>query len=116
MALTPGALTYTADSYEKDRVGYIGPAATPVVKDFIYLARVAPKPTAVFSGVARFSWKWVITRTLTGALTPTGDAIFELSASIPVGETNIAALADGIQAQVAEADFDTFLTTGKISF
>jgi hypothetical protein len=116
MALTPAALTYTADSFEKDRVGYIGPANTPTVKDVISLSRVAPKPTSVFSGVTRYSWKFTNTRTLTGALTPTADAIFEVNVSIPVGETSLAALVDAFQAQVAEADFDTFITSTKISF
>jgi hypothetical protein len=116
MSLTPGALTYTANNFEKERVGYIGPANTASVKDVISLGYTPPKPTAVFSGVSRYSWKWTNTRTLTGSLTPTADAIFEVSVSVPVGETGLAALVDAFQAQVSEADFDTFITTAKLSF
>jgi len=118
MALTPGALTYTADSYDLNRVGYIGAAQTPTYKDQIVLSRVAPKPTAVFSGVQRYSWKFVQTVNLTGALTPTADAIFEVNVSLPVGVSAgaITNLTDAFQAQVAEADFDTFMATTKITY
>jgi hypothetical protein len=118
MSLTPGALTYVADSFDQNRVGYAGPNQSPTAKDTIILSRVAPKPTAVYSGNQRYTWKSVQTATLVGALTGFGDVIFELSVSIPVGTpgATITTLVDGFQAQVAEADFQTFLETTKISF
>jgi hypothetical protein len=85
MALTVNAKTFTADKFSPDSVGYFGPAHTASVKDDIQVARVAAKPTTVFSGVARTSVKLTRTLTLTGALTPTGEAIVQISMSMPVG-------------------------------
>lgn len=118
MALTPGAATFNSDSFQKDTVGYIGALKTNTVKDDIVLRRVAPKPTAVFSGVARSGLKFTRTLTLTGALTPTADLIFDVSVSAPAGaagadlDTAIALFA----AMVAETDFATLVKTQKISF
>lgn len=75
MSLSINAKTYTADSFQKDIVGYIGTLKTVTVKDDTVLKRTAPKPTTVFSGVGKTSAKLTRTLTLTGALTPTGDAI-----------------------------------------
>jgi hypothetical protein len=118
MSLTPGALTYTQDSFERDRVGYIGPDSTPTIKDGIALSRTAPKPTSVFSGVSRFNWKFTHTVVLTGALTGYGDVIFEVNVAVPVGTSavGLAALVDIFQSQMAEADFDTFINSNKIAF
>jgi len=85
MSLTVNAKTFTGDSYSANAVGYYGPAHTLSVKDDIRLAKVAPKPTSVFSGVGRSSAKLTRTLTLTGALTTTGEAILDISMSVPVG-------------------------------
>jgi hypothetical protein len=85
MALTVNAKTFTADKFSPDNIGYFGPAHTASVKDDIQLARVSAKPTTLFSGVARSSSKLTRTLTLTGSLTPTGEAIVQISVSIPVG-------------------------------
>lgn len=118
MSLTPGALTYTLDSSEKDSAGYIGPIHAFNQKDDIILKRVAPKPTAVFSGVSRTSWKWTYTNVLSGALTPRGDSIFELNVSMPIGVA--AATADALavifQSMIAEADFVTHVKNARIQF
>lgn len=118
MSLTPGALTYTPDSYQKDSVGYIGALKTASVKDDITLSRVLPKPTSVFSGVLRTRAKLVRTYTLTGALTPTGDVIVELNVSIPVGmsPTDIATVKGVVADIAAEADTLTLVRDGKITY
>jgi hypothetical protein len=85
MALTVNAKTFTADKFSPDNIGYFGPAHTASVKDDIQLARVSAKPTTLFSGVARSSAKLTRTLTLTGSLTPTGEAIVQINISAPVG-------------------------------
>lgn len=93
MALTVNAKTYTGDGYTANAVTYVGPAHTQTVKDDFKIARVAAKPTSVFSGVTRHSFKLTRTHTLTGALTTVGDSITEWQTSLPVG--------------IAAADVDT---------
>lgn len=118
MSLTVNAGTYTADSYGVNQVGYIGAAKTVTVKDDVKLSRTAPKPTAVFSGVARTSAKLTRTLTLTGALTPTGDAIVDIQVSVPVGYTaaNIDTLLNDMGAFLASASFKTHVKSQQISY
>jgi hypothetical protein len=118
MSLTPGALTYTPDSYQKDSVGYSGALRTASVKDDITLSRVLPKPTSVFSGVLRTRMKLTRTYTLTGALTPTGDIIAEINVSVPVGmsSTDVQTVKTLIADMTADADFLTLLRDGKITY
>lgn len=118
MSLTPGAATFTADSYQKDSVGYVGVLKTNSVKDDIALRRVHPKPTATFSGVARSGLKFTRTMTLTGALTPTADLIYDVSVSCPVGvdPTALATATALFAAMAAEADFATLVSGGKITY
>jgi len=94
MSLTINTKSYAADSVSQHAVVYAGPLNTLSVKDHVLLARVYPKPTATFSGVARTTAKLTRTATLTGALTSTADAIFNVGGSWPVG--------------MASADIDTF--------
>lgn len=118
MSLTPGALTFTPDSYQKDQVGYIGVAKTASVKDDIVLSRTLPKPTAVFSGVLRTRLKFVRTLTLTGALTPTGDVIVEVNCSVPVGasDANLDTVKGIVADAVADTDFAKLLKFGQITY
>lgn len=118
MSLTVNAGTYTADSFNKDYVGYIGAAKTVTVKDDVKLARTAPKPTSVFSGVGRTSAKLTRTLTLTGALTPTGDAIVDIQVSVPVGYTaaNVDTLLNDMGAFLASASFKLHVKSQQISF
>lgn len=85
MSLTVNAKTYSADAVQRDTVAYAGPAHTVSVKDTIKLARTAPKPTEVFSGVGRYQAKLTRTLTLTGAKTTTADAIVDATFQVPVG-------------------------------
>lgn len=85
MSLTVNAKSYTADTFGSNSVGYVGPAHTVSVKDDLRIARVAAKPTSVFSGVARQSFKLSRTHALTGALSSVADSITEISHSIPIG-------------------------------
>jgi hypothetical protein len=85
MSITFNAKAFAADKYAPDSIVYFGPAHTSSVKDDLQLARVAAKPTTLFSGVSRITIKLTRTATLTGALTPTGEAILSVSGSFPVG-------------------------------
>lgn len=118
MSLVFNTKTYNGDSYGVNAVGYIGAAKTVSVKDDLRLARTAPKPTATFSGVGRANAKLTKTHTLTGALTPTGDSIFEINVAVPVGisSADVDALCADMSALVAGADFKSFLKTQKIAF
>jgi hypothetical protein len=118
MSLTVNAGTYTADSFQKDSVVYIGAAKTVTVKDDVKLSRTAPKPTSTFSGLGRTQAKLTRTLTLTGALTPTGDAIVQIDVAVPVGYTaaNIDTLLDDMGAFLASASFKTHVKSQKISY
>jgi len=111
MSLTINAKAFAADSYTANAVNYTGPAHTLSLKDDLRLARTAAKPTSVFSGVARTQSKLVRTLTLTGALTPSHDAIMDLAISIPVGaaSADIDSLVNDYAAWVAHASFKTLV-------
>lgn len=118
MALTVSAKTYNADSFNKDFVGYAGPANTVSVKDAVKLARVAPKPTLTMSGVGRTNAKLTRTLTLTGALTPTRDAILDIEVSVPVGaaSADIDSMLNDFGAFLASASFKDHVKSQKINF
>lgn len=107
MSLTINAKSYSADSVSADAVKYAGPANTLSVKDVVLLARQQPKPTSLFSGVARTTAKLTRTATLTGALTSTGDAIFNVQGSWPVGmaSADIDAVCADFGAWIASTEF-----------
>lgn len=118
MALSVNASSYTANSYGTNVVGYIGPSHTLTVKDAVSLGRTAAKPTSVFSGVVRAAGKLTRTLTLTGALTPTGDAILEVRTSIPIGAsgTDIDALLNDFGAFLASATYKDIVKKSQIAF
>jgi hypothetical protein len=118
MSIIFNAKTYTADKFGVDAVGYIGALKTLSVKDDLQMSRVAPKPTTVFSGISRTQFKLTRTLTLTGALTPTGEAIVNIQVSVPVGtaSADIDALLNDTGAALAGADFKTHVKGQKISY
>jgi len=118
MSLTINAKTYTADSFQKDSVSYIGTAKTVSVKDDTKLSRTGPKPTASFSGVGRTNAKLTRTLTLTGALTPTGDAICSIDVSVPVGfaSADVDTLLNDMGAFLASASFKTHVKSQQIAY
>ena len=118
MSLVFNAKTYNADSYQKDSVGLIGAAKTVTIKDDVKLSRTAPKPTSTFSGLGRTEAKLTRTLTLTGALTPTGDAIISINVAVPVGyaSADVDALLNDFGAFLSGADFKTHVKSQKISF
>jgi hypothetical protein len=118
MPLTINAKTYSADAIQKDSVGYVGPLNTLSVKDQVRMARVAPKPTPLFSGVARVEAKLTRTLTLTGALTPNHDGILAIPISIPVGaaSADIDAMLNDMGAFLASASFKTFVKSQVINY
>lgn len=97
MPIVVNTKSYVRDvSASGSSVPYVGPANTVSIKDKMDLARVAPKATATFSGVARSEGKLTRTLVLTNAKSPTWDAIGKANITFPVG--------------MANADMDTFLT------
>jgi len=118
MSITFNTKVYTADSFQKDQVGYIGAAKTVTVKDDFKVLRTAPKPSATFSGLGRASVKLTRTLTLTNALTLTGDAIIEVNVAVPVGfaSADVDALLNDVGALVSGADMKTIVKTQKVSF
>ncbi len=117
MSLTVNAKSYTTDSPSANSVGYAGPAHTLSVKDYMRLNREAPKPTTSFSGVARIEAKLVRTLTLTGALSPTWDAIFRVPVSVPVGaaSADIDTMCNDMGAWIASTAFKDLVKKQAIS-
>lgn len=118
MALTINAKTFSADSFQKDSVGYTGPAHTLTNKDYVRLSRVTAKPTANLSGVARTEAKLTRTLALTGALTTSHDAILSVPISIPVGaaSADIDSMLNDMGAFVASATFKSHVKSQLINF
>jgi len=81
------------------------------VKDAVVLARTAPKPTTVFSGVGRTMAKLTRTCSLTAALTPTADAIVQVDSQVPVGAAaaDVDALCNDLGSWIASAQFKALL-------
>lgn len=112
MSVVLNTKAYEADiAVSPNQVPYKGPANNLTVKDRFDLYRVEPKGTTTFSGVGRSRAKFVRTLTLTSAKTETGDAIADISVSIPVGASiaNIDSLADDIGAFTSSAAFKLLL-------
>lgn len=118
MSWTINAKVFSADGSTANSVLYAGPAQTLSVKDNLKLARTAPKPTSVFSGVARTQIKQTRTLTLTGALTPTHEGIIDCTVSIPVGFTgaDVDSLVNDFAAAVAHANFKTIVKNQLLTY
>lgn len=118
MSLTINAKTYTADSFQQNVVGYIGSTKTVSVKDDVVLQRTQPKGTPTFSGVGRTMAKLTRTLTLTGALSPSADAIVAINVSVPVGyaSADVDALLNDMGAFLASASFKAHVKSQQVSF
>lgn len=118
MSLTVNAKTYSLNGLSGNAGNYYGPAHTLSIFDDIRMAYVSPKPNAVFSGVGRTSCKLTRTLTLTGALTTTGQAICDISVSIPVGYTaaDVDSILNDMGAFLASATFKTHVKSQQINF
>lgn len=118
MATVFNTKTYTANQYYGTYVIYVGPAKTASVKDDLRLAMTPAKASSVYSGNSRVEAKMTRTHTLTGALTPTGESIFRIEASLPVGIAagDITTLKADMAAFVGATDFGTLLSNGKIAY
>lgn len=89
MAITVNTKVYESDvAVSPNQVPYVGPANTLSIKDRLDLYRTNPKATNTFSGVGRSRLKLVRTLPLTGAKTPSSDAIADVNISIPVGASS----------------------------
>lgn len=118
MSLTINAKTYTPDAYQQNQVGYIGSLKTVSIKDDVVLKRTAPKVTDVFSGVGRTSAKMSRTLSLTAAKSLTGDAICEISVSVPVGfaSADVDSLLNDMGSFLASASFKTHVKSQQVTF
>lgn len=117
MALTVNAKTYNGNQWRENSITFTGPAHTAIVKDDITLRFTSAKPTPVFSGVTRVGLKLVRTSTLSGALTPKGDVIFDISVSIPIGtpSADLQAINDDLAAWLATANADNWLINATLN-
>jgi len=118
MAVTMNAKTYNADSHGVNAEGYAGPAHTMTVKDYLRHIRTAPRPTATFSGVGKTSAKLTRTFTLTGALSPTWDGIFEFTTSVPVGAAgaDVDTALNDLGSYIASAPYKLLVKNQQINF
>lgn len=118
MSLSINAKTYTADSFQKDAVGYIGTAKTVSIKDDVKLARTAAKSTETFSGLGRTQAKMSRTLTLTGAKTPTGDIILTIDVATPVGAASgdVDSVLNDMGSFLASASFKTHVKSQQVSY
>jgi hypothetical protein len=118
MSLVFNTKTYNANSFNASSVDYIGASKTVSTKDDLVLRRTAAKASSVFSGVGRAQAKLTRTLALTGALTPTGDAIVNIEVSVPVGYTaaDVDTLLNDTGALLSGADFKTLVKAQKINY
>lgn len=118
MSLTINAKVYTADSFQQNTVGFIGSLKTVSVKDNVQLKRSAPKPTSLFSGVGKTQAKLTRTITLTGALSPSGEAIVSIDVSVPVGAAgvDVDSLLNDMGSFLSSASFKSHVKAQQISF
>lgn len=118
MSLSVNTKTYTANKHLASAVVFAGPSASLSDRDDIVLSVVEPKPVSTFSGVGRARAKLTRTLTLTGALSPTSVASFQVDVVVPVGfsGTDVDALVNDFAAWLATADFKSLVKNQKISF
>lgn len=118
MPLNINSKAFSADSYQKDRVTYIGPAHTLSLKDVVTLMRTPPKATSVYSGKARTAAKLERTLTLTGALTPSDVGIVSIEVAVPVGaaSADIDALLNDMGNFLSSATFKLHVKNQTVAF
>lgn len=118
MSLTINTKTYTANTQQNGAVSYVGPTNSFTLKDLFKLFARAPRPTKDYSGQAISQHKFTRTLPLTGALTPTGDGIVEISVSLPVGfaTADADALLNDAGAYLSSTTAKTVAKTGQVSY
>jgi len=114
MSLTVNAKAYVVDSINGSTFSFQGPANTTSVKDRLIQKATPAKPSAVFSGLARFAVNLYRTHTLTGAKTTTGDGSMKVEFALPVGISNadVDAYCADLGAYLASAGFKANLKIG----
>lgn len=117
MTITIDAEAYEAQSFNPTSVVYSGPAHTITNVDTLKLAALGPKPTTVFSGVARREAKFTRTMTLTDSLTPKHPAILTTDVSVPVGAdpAAITEMVSDYALFVSSAEFLALVLSGSIN-
>lgn len=118
MSLVFNTKTYTADSFQQNKVGYAGASKTVSSKDDLALTRQSPKASTSFSGLGRTTAKKVRTLPLTNALSLTGDMYINVEVAVPVGaaSADVDAQIDDMAALISSADFKTHVKSQKINF
>lgn len=117
MSLVFNSKTYINDvPRSPDIMRYLGPGHSNSANDFMDLGRTAPKPTATYAGKSRVRAK--LTRTATDGTAPVGDAIGDLSFSLPVGmqESEMDAFTADLGAFVVAAAYEAFWQDRQIVF
>jgi len=115
MSITINTKTYTANKFNGASVGYFGPSNSALAQDKCYMSVTDTKGNAGYSGDVRATVRFFRTFTLTGALTPTGEAYVDVPMKIPKGaaSADIDALLNDVGAFLSSADGKTFVKSQK---
>jgi len=116
MTVTVNTKAYAFDTNPTPDIGrHKGPAHTFQTKDYLDLKRTNPKPNGDFLGVARAGAKFV--RTVTLAQGGTGEAIVEVTSSLPVGmaEADIDSIRDDLGDLLISTNGDDLFYKQKIN-
>lgn len=115
MSITFNSKTYDNDvPRSPDIMRYLGAAHSNSVNDYVDLTRTAPKPTLNYAGKGRSRFKLV--RTATDGTDSLGDAIADLTFSLPVGmqESEMDAFIADVGAAVVATAMEAFFQDRKI--
>lgn len=118
MTITINTKAYNQDAATSaNSIPYNGPAATLAIKDRLELARTAAKGNSSYSGNARSRAKLTRTTTLTGAKTTSGDMIFDMGTSVPIGSADAAidTACDDAAAFIGSAVFKDLVKKQRLS-
>lgn len=115
MSLTVNAKAYTVDSINGSAFGFQGPAHTTLVKDRLVQKSTPAKPTALFSGIQRFTVSLFRSHTLTGAKTTTSDGSVKIEFALPTGisSPDVDSYCNDLGAYIASAGFKANLKAGQ---
>lgn len=118
MSLTINAKAYVANIINGLSVTYNGPAHTFSLKDLFVLKARVPKPTTTYGGNAVTQHKFTRTLTLTGQPSASGDAIVEITVSVPQGAAgpDVDSVLNDSGSYLSSATAKAVSKTGQINF
>lgn len=119
MPIVINTKTYTQDAASgPNSIPYNGPLANLSTKDKLELGRTVAKGNSVYSGNARERAKLTRTTTLTGAKTTSGDMIFDVGSSVPIGTSDAAieTACDDLAALIGSVTYKTLVKKQLLSY